>query len=84
MISVKTIGISWAWLMLLSFIAVVLGHFWQTSLLFIPLVMLIVFMKGQQIIDIFMELKFAPNSWRFLLIAYVFIIPAIISIIYLI
>jgi hypothetical protein len=45
--------------------------------------MLIVAMKGQQIIDVFMELKHAPRFWRNIMLAYVIVIPLIITIIYL-
>jgi cytochrome c oxidase subunit IV len=51
---------------------------------FIFLVLLIIFLKGQQIIDIFMELKHAPKRWRALLMSYVIIIPIVICTIYLV
>ena len=53
------------------------------SVLFIVFVMLIVAIKGQQIIDVFMELSHAPRKWRLLLMSYVIIIPSVIALIYL-
>jgi hypothetical protein len=40
-----------------------------------------VILKGQQIVDIFMELYHAPVKWRYLLLSYVVIIPLILAII---
>ena len=45
---------------------------------------LIVIIKGQQIVDVFMELKHAPKLWRYLLLSYVVLVPSIIAGIYLI
>jgi len=42
----------------------------------------IVFLKGHQIIDIFMEHKHAPRMWRFMLLSYVPIVPDTIWLIY--
>lgn len=78
---------SWFWLIVLTLLSVAIGFYFQTGgiakLVFISVVMLIIVLKGQQIIDIFMELKHAPRTWRLLLMSYVVLIPAIISVIYL-
>lgn len=80
-------ALSWGWLIILTLASVAIGHYFQSSSLnsfiFISLVMLIVAMKGQQIIDVFMELKHAPRFWRNIMLAYVIVIPLIITIIYL-
>ncbi|WP_368506777.1 cytochrome C oxidase subunit IV family protein [Colwellia sp. 1_MG-2023] len=79
----KQIIISWLSLIVLTFISVLANDFIDNFQLFIIVVMLIVFIKGQQIVDTFMELKTAPTFWRLLLISYTLLIPLIISIIYL-
>ncbi|WP_432280210.1 cytochrome C oxidase subunit IV family protein [Thalassotalea castellviae] len=80
----KQIILSWLSLICLTCISVFASDFIDNIQLFIIVVMLIVFIKGQQIVDVFMELKTAPTFWRLLLISYTFLIPLIISIIYLI
>lgn len=42
---------------------------------------LFVVIKGQQIIDVFMELYNAPTRWRWLLLSYTILIPIILSLI---
>ena len=87
MIKNKTIFYSWFWLISLTiasvFVGSLLNHNVDSHSLFIVLVLFIVFLKGQQIIDIFMELKYAPSRWRWLLMSYVILIPSIIAAIYL-
>ncbi|KGJ89458.1 cytochrome C oxidase subunit IV family protein [Thalassotalea sp. ND16A] len=43
------------------------------------LVTLSVVVKGQQIIDVFMELNTAPAKWRWLLLSYVILVPLILA-----
>ena len=80
--------ISWLWLLALTVISVYIGQFLELfntqKSLFIIVVLFIVFLKGQQIIDIFMELELAPKLWRRLLLAYVILLPTIIGFIYLV
>jgi hypothetical protein len=78
----KQIIISWLILVLLTFASVVIGKFFDNYIAFITAVLFIVFLKGQQIVDVFMELKTAPRMWRLLLLSYVILIPLIISVIY--
>jgi cytochrome c oxidase subunit IV len=52
----------------------------QTSILAL-LVTLSVVIKGQQIVDVFMELKNAPAKWRWFLLSYIILIPSILAII---
>ncbi len=82
-ITSKRIIISWVWLIVLTLLSVTLGKLGTHENIFIITVLFIVALKGQQIIDIFMELKFAPPKWRFLLLSYIVIIPLVITIIYL-
>lgn len=79
----KIITLSWLWLMALTFISTFIGEVIDHKVLFIVTVLSIVFLKGQQIIDIFMELADAPKLWRWLLLGYVTVLPAIIGLIYL-
>lgn len=84
----KKATLSWLWLLALTILSVYIGQllelFNTQKSLFISVVLFIVFLKGQQIIDIFMELKQAPKFWRRLLLAYVILLPFIIGTIYLI
>jgi len=79
--------LSWLWLLALTIISTYIGlllEFFNTpETLYIIIVLFIVFLKGQQIIDVFMELKQAPKLWRWLLMAYVILLPSIIALIYL-
>ena len=83
----KKSTLSWLWLMALTIISTYVGTiinlFNAQYNLFILTVLFIVFLKGQQIIDVFMELKQAPKLWRVLLLAYVLLLPLIIGLIYL-
>ncbi len=45
------------------------------------IVTLTVIIKGQQIVDVFMELKQAPSKWRYLLLSYVILVPLVLAII---
>jgi hypothetical protein len=80
--TVKQNIVSWFVLVLLTILSVFLSDFTSHYVLFIVLALLIVFIKGQQVTDVFMELKSAPTMWRLLLLSYVFLIPCIISLIY--
>lgn len=79
-------ALSWFWLVLLTLASVAAGYYFQNptfnSVFFIAVVMLIIALKGQQVIDVFMELKHAPPIWRNIMLAYVVIIPLIITLIY--
>jgi len=74
--------LSWLWLMALTVISTFIGLVINNKALFIVSVLFIVFLKGQQIIDIFMELSQAPKLWRRLLLGYVTLLPIIIGFIY--
>jgi len=80
--------LSWLWLLALTvistYISLFINFFDLPKSLFISIVLFIVFLKGQQIIDVFMELKQAPEFWRRLLMAYVILLPLTIGLIYLV
>ena len=78
------IYLNWFWLIALTLLSASIGHFIDNQFIFIVSVLFIVFLKGQQIVDIFMELKHAPNKWRWLLLSYVILLPLIIGFIYLV
>jgi len=75
---------SYTVLLLLTFVSVVLNHVVSHRSIFVILVLFIVFLKGQQITDIFMELKHAKRMWRIILLSYVLLLPTIIAGIYLV
>lgn len=81
--TVRVTIISWLILIALTFTSVYLTVFVEARSVFIAYALIIVFFKGQQIIDNFMELKHAPLRWRLLLLSYVTLVPIIIGIIYL-
>ena len=74
--------LSWLLLIALTLISVYITQFIDSRRLFICCALIIVFFKGQQIIDVFMELKHAPKRWRLLLLSYVVLMPLVIAIIY--
>lgn len=76
--------LSWFWLIALTFFSAYLDRFIGHGWIFVITALFVVFLKGQQIIDIFMELKHAPRFWRILLLSYVLVIPLILTLIYLI
>jgi len=86
-LSKKTITFSWLWLILLTVLSAynedIFALFTLNKSMFIGCVLFIVFLKGQQIIDVFMELSEAPKLWRNLLLGYVTVLPIIIGLIYL-
>jgi len=82
--SIKTSLFSYVVLLLLTFISVLLNHFISHRSIFVVLVLFIMFLKGRQITDIFMELKHAKKLWRNILLSYVLLLPSIIAAIYLV
>ena len=74
---------SWLLLIVLTVIAISLSEFIDNRNLYILSALIIVVIKGQQIVDVFMELKTAPKFWRVLLLSYIVLLPLIITVIYL-
>ncbi|MDP7591227.1 MAG: cytochrome C oxidase subunit IV family protein [Litorilituus sp.] len=84
--STKKNTVSWLYLLLLTVISAYSGtfnFFDDNKQVFVLFVLFIVFLKGQKIVDIFMELIEAPKLWRRLLLGYVILLPVIIACIYL-
>jgi cytochrome c oxidase subunit IV len=84
----KTVNIaaatkSWLLLIALSVIAIYLPEFIDHRSFYTIVALVIVVIKGQQIVDIFMELNNAPKFWRLLFLSYITLLPLIISVIYL-
>jgi len=75
---------SWLLLIALTIISIFLTNFIENRSVYIISALLIVIVKGQQIVDVFMELNKAPRFWRLLLLSYIVLIPLIIAIIYLV
>ena len=85
----KTINMSaatkgWFLLITLSVIAIYLPVFVDNRSVTIMGALVIVVLKGQQIVDVFMELNNAPKLWRMLFLSYIVLIPFIITVIYLV
>lgn len=85
----KKIVISYLILIVLTLISALFAEFSHSvavvsETVIVIIVSLIVIIKGQQIVDIFMELKHAPKLWRSLMLSYVVLLPTIIAAIYLI
>jgi len=75
--------ISWIVLIVLSVIAIYLPTYIDNRSHYIICVLIIVLLKGQQIVDVFMELNNAPKIWRRLFLSYIVLLPLLISVIYL-
>lgn len=73
----------WFLLITLSVIAIYLPEFVDNRSVTIMGALVIVVLKGQQIVDIFMELNNAPKLWRMLFLSYIVLVPLIITVIYL-
>ncbi len=68
-------------LIILTLASTLLSLLEQQMLSVTFIVTLTVIIKGQQIVDIFMELHQAPNKWRYLLLSYVILVPLVLAII---
>ena len=73
----------WFLLITLSVIAIYLPEFVDNRSVTIMGALVIVVLKGQQIVDVFMELNNAPKLWRMLFLSYIVLVPLIITVIYL-
>ncbi|MFT7054125.1 MAG: cytochrome c oxidase subunit 4 [Psychromonas sp.] len=87
--SKKRIFISYLALIAFTLISAIIGEFANPETVFsetniVITISLIVIIKEQKIVDVFMELKHAPKLWRYLLLSYVVLVPSIIAGIYLI
>lgn len=80
---INTLTVSWVILLLLTLTAVILSQLNMSSNGLLLLALAITVFKSQLVVDIFMGLKKVDYHWRYLMLAYILIIPAIIVIIYL-
>ncbi|WDE05115.1 cytochrome C oxidase subunit IV family protein [Thalassomonas viridans] len=76
-------GIHIALVLLLAFTLLSLGlsRYYPASWYLSCVLVLLTIIKGQQITDVFMELRHAPANWRLFLLAYVVIIPVLLGVI---
>jgi hypothetical protein len=81
--SLKALSISWALLLLLTLVAVVLSQLSIASNSLILLALGITIVKSKLVVDIFMGLKTVDIRWRAIMLSYIVTIPVIIMIIYL-
>lgn len=75
---------SWLLLIILTITSIFLTKFIDNRSLYIITALIIVVVKGQQVVDVFMELHKAPRFWRLLLLSYIVLLPLIIATIYLV
>ena len=79
-LSSKKLAGTWVLLIALTLTSAVLGTFDIPHGLLVFLVLLMVLIKNQQIIDVFMELKTAPKLWRGLMQGYTLFIVVVVGI----
>ncbi|WDE12174.1 cytochrome C oxidase subunit IV family protein [Thalassomonas haliotis] len=73
------IHISAGLLLILTLLSIGLSRYYPASWWLTVTLVLLTIIKGQQITDVFMELKHAPGNWRFLLLAYAVVIPILLG-----
>ena len=66
-------------LLVLTLLSIGLSQYYAPSLWLTGTVVVATMIKGQQITDVFMELKHGPANWRFFLLAYAVIIPILLG-----
>ena len=81
-ITTRNATATWILLIALTILSVFLGRDLNSSIWLITVATLIIAVKGFQIVEIFMGLKFAPHYWRSLFVTYVVVIPLLIGVIY--
>jgi hypothetical protein len=74
---------SWLLLIILTIVSIFLPDLIESRYIYISTALLIVVVKGQQVVDVFMELGQAPTFWRLLFLSYIVVVPLIITAIYL-
>lgn len=70
---------SWLVLITLTLLSLAATELVGNASVLILFVVLTVIVKGQAVVDVFMGLKTAPVTWRWLLLSYVIAVPAIIG-----
>ncbi len=83
MLAFRLATTSWLVLVVLTLVTMYFPIIISERSAYIICALIIVVIKGQQIVDVFMELKSAPRFWRLLLLSYIVMLPLIIGVIYL-
>jgi hypothetical protein len=73
---------TWVLLVVLTLTSAFLGKSVSHPEWLLVAVVLIIMIKGYQIADVFMGLRYAPKGWRALLLSYVILVPAMIGILH--
>ena len=73
------IHISAGLLLILTLLSIGLSRYYPASWWLTGTLVLLTVIKGQQITDVFMELRHAPANWRFFLLAYAAVIPILLG-----
>lgn len=76
------ITLSWLSLITLTLLSAFLGEDMYNSSWLIAILMVILVLKGQQVVDVFMGLGGAPKRWRAIMLSYVLVLPGLIGAIY--
>lgn len=74
--------IIWIFLVFLTTLTFILGKVEFSSYIFISLLLLTTFIKGQLVIDFFMDLKYVSSKYRLILILWLFTVIVLIGLIF--
>lgn len=80
---VKTLTLSWGFLLLLTLVAVVLSQLNVGANLLVISALGLTIIKSQIVVDTFMGLRSVDLRWRGIMLSYIVIVPFIITAIYL-
>lgn len=72
----------WIFLVFLTTLTFILGKVEFSSYIFISLLLLTTFIKGQLIIDFFMDLKYVSSKYRLIVILWLFTVIVLIGLIF--
>jgi cytochrome c oxidase subunit IV len=77
-------SVAFVLLVVATLVALYASYDWHKTTVSVFVVLALLVFKGQQIVDVFMELRHAPSKWRYLVLSYVVLVPAILfAVIYL-
>lgn len=72
----------WILLVFLTTLTFILGKIEFSSYIFISLLLLTTFIKGQLVIDFFMDLKYVSSKYRLIVILWLFTVIVLIGLIF--
>lgn len=72
----------WIFLVFLTTLTFILGKVEFSSYIFISLLLLTTFIKGQLVIDFFMDLKYVSSKYRLIVILWLFTVIVLIGLIF--